>query len=260
MKSNTTNTGLYTEILQSLLDRELIATDSSILVGCAGSFDDGMFQDLGFTNVTLSNLAPDQDKLRSELHFPVLHLDIEDLASEDESYDWVVVHAGLHHCANPAAALLEMYRVAKLGILAMEPIDSGSVSLAMKLGICARYEVGSVTSKRDNVGGGLRYGGIPNLIYRFKKQQIYQIIQTAHPEYEHDYLYWPRLVVPWWRLFRKVGVSERGQSLVKTLALPFCRIPFMANNLGFVVLKPTSGSGILQPWLERLGDGEIRMK
>jgi ubiquinone/menaquinone biosynthesis C-methylase UbiE len=44
--------------------------------------------------------------------------DAEQLSFEDEAFDYVFVHAGLHHCASPHRALLEMYRVARRGIMA----------------------------------------------------------------------------------------------------------------------------------------------
>ena len=254
------NSSLYREVLGSLLEKGHITQSSSILVGCAGSFDASILEELGFTHVTLSNLAPDQDKLQAELSYPVVSLDVENMQIEAESHDWVIVHAGLHHCANPSNALLEMYRVAKVGIVAIEPIHSTLASLAIKAGVCAQYEVGSVAVKDGQAMGGLRYGGIPNLIYRFDRHMVYQTIQTAHPEYEHEYLLWPRLVVPWWRVFRKFALPEKGQEMVKGLARPFCKIPLIANNIGFAVLKPSDSSGSLQPWLEEDSENGFRMK
>ena len=250
---------MYAEILRSLLEKGLLSKSSSILVGCAGAFDDSVFQEVGFTNVTLSNLAPDQDKLRAELHYPVAHLDVEAIDAKDKSYDWVVVHAGLHHCANPAAAVLEMFRVCRVGIMAVEPVDSSLTSLSMKFGLSQRYEVGSVVDKEGGQGGGLRFGGIPNLIYRFNPSVVRKIINTAYPEYVHQYIFWPRIVIPWKRLAQRNRFVAMVLPWFRSCVSLVEKSNVLANNLGFAVLKPDPETSELHPWLERRGD-EIRIK
>jgi len=48
----------------------------------------------------------------------------ESLSYPDESFDYVVIHAAIHHASSPHKVLTEMYRTAKIGVLAFESRDS----------------------------------------------------------------------------------------------------------------------------------------
>ena len=245
---------LFRELLRRLLSSGALRRNMKILILCAGDIDRDLFRQFGFENVTLSNLEKNLDPKRF-LPFATLSLDVEKIDLPNESFDWCFVHAGLHHCAIPQNAILEMYRVARIGVGACEPIDSLLVRASMQLGLSQRYEIASVIDKLEFRGGGLRYGGIPNWIFRFSRREVIQTIQTAHPETRHRYLFLERLVVPWERFHRKWSPKATIVRVMSPFLRLVRRVPLFANNIAFVVFKPKLPED-LQPWL-KITNGEI---
>src|ERR1051326_3514810 len=96
-----------------------------LLVAAGGAADRDVLRSLDFSDVTISNIADappaDYEPYRHEVH------DVEALDVDDSSFDWAIVRAGLHHCRSPHRGLLELYRVARRGILALESRDSALV-------------------------------------------------------------------------------------------------------------------------------------
>ena len=66
--------------------------------------------------------------------------DAERLPFADRSIDLVYVHDGLHHLADPVAALREMARVAAHAISVNEPARAGLTALAVRLGLAQERE------------------------------------------------------------------------------------------------------------------------
>jgi SAM-dependent methyltransferase len=66
--------------------------------------------------------------------------DAENLNFPDRSFDLVAVHDGLHHLEDPERALREMARVARLGVVIMDPADAAITRLAVWLGIAEDVE------------------------------------------------------------------------------------------------------------------------
>ena len=104
-----------------------------MLVVAGGGADRDAFLAAGFENVTISNI---DDSGADDAYAPYAwsYADAEALPFDDGSFDWAVVSAGLHHCASPHRALLELYRVARRGLLAIESRDSLLMRLALRLG------------------------------------------------------------------------------------------------------------------------------
>ena len=106
----------YRSILQEGLSQGWLNQNMSILVVCGGRFDRDFLLKFGFKNVTISNL--DVRMTGNEFApYSWSFQNAENLGYQDESFDVVIVHEGLHHCSSPHKALLEMYRVSKKGIL-----------------------------------------------------------------------------------------------------------------------------------------------
>ena len=151
----------YSETLRRLLNDGWIGLNSSVLVVCGGGYDRDVFHGLGFRRVTISNLDSRLDSRRDGSEFapyPWSLQDVERLRFEDGAFDFVVVHQGLHHCHSPHRGLLEMYRVARRGMLAFEPRDTRLVRLGVRLGFGQEYEIAAVA------GNGLRAGGVSLLL------------------------------------------------------------------------------------------------
>ena len=127
----------YSETLRRLLNDGWMGLDSSVLVVCGGAYDRDVFYGLRFRRVTISNLDSHLDSRmdgREFAPYPWSSQDVERLGFEDGAFDFVVVHQGLHHCHSPHRGLLEMYRVARRGVLAFEPRDTRLVRLGVRRG------------------------------------------------------------------------------------------------------------------------------
>src|SRR5262245_49203576 len=119
----------YHEVLEQLLRAGVMLTDMEVLVLCGGDTDRTVMRGCGFHNVVISNVS--QPQCESAPFFSCQQ-DAERLTYEDESFDFCVVHNGLHHCQSPHRALGEMYRVARKGILFFEPYDNLVTRLGVK--------------------------------------------------------------------------------------------------------------------------------
>src|SRR5580704_18111082 len=184
----------YSETLRRLLDDGWLEPDSSVLVVCGERYDRDVFQALGFHNVTISNL---DSRISGDefAPYPWSRQDVENLRFEDGANDFVVVHQGLHHCHSPHRGLLEMYRVARVGVLAFEPRETKLVRLGVRLGFGQEYEIAAVA------GNGLRTGGVgnsatPNFVYRWTEREIEKTIRTFNPAGRAEVRYFSALRVP----------------------------------------------------------------
>jgi SAM-dependent methyltransferase len=235
----------YSETLRRLLNDGWIGLESSVLVVCGGAYDRDVFHGLGFRQVTISNLDSRIDG--SEFApYPFSLQDVESLGFADGAFDFVVVHQGLHHCHSPHRGLLEMYRVARRGVLAFEPRDTRLVRLGVRLGFGQEYEIAAVA------GNGLKAGGVgnsatPNFIYRWTEREIEKTIRTFSPAGRGEFRYFSALRVP----------EERMRSMKNRLVagslgalLPVVRLfakvfPGQSNCFAFAIAKV----GELHPWM-----------
>ena len=122
-------------------------TNSKILVIGADTLDEEMFKKLGFSNVTYSNLNLNKNK---DSNF--LNLEMQNLSVESESFDYCVAHACVHHSSKPHNSILEMYRVAKKGVLVIEANDCFLVRLACKLKLAEEYEHSAIRKNKTHGG------------------------------------------------------------------------------------------------------------
>src|SRR5688572_9627207 len=129
----------YSETIRALG----LPKDASILVVCGGQHDRDCLLNCAFSNVTISNL---DERITGNEFYPFTWSfeDAEGLTFQDGSFDFVFVHAGLHHCASPHRGLTEMYRVARKAILAFEARDSLLMRFAVRLGRVPMYEACAV--------------------------------------------------------------------------------------------------------------------
>jgi SAM-dependent methyltransferase len=83
-------------------------------------------------------------------HFDVTFLvaDAEHLAFADHSFDIVAVHDGLHHLDNPDRAIREMARVARHGVLILDPAEAALTRVAILAGIAVEVEEAGNQVKR----------------------------------------------------------------------------------------------------------------
>lgn len=240
---------LYSRILGNLISGGIVTTQMSVLVVCGGETDKEIFQQLGFSDVTISNL--DSRMTGKEFEpYKWSYQDAERLTFPDNSFDLVVVCAGLHHCYSPHRALLECYRVAKQCAVALEARDGFLSRIAVRLGVVDEYEVTAV------VGNKLQFGGVantpvPNYIYRWTEREVTKTIASCAP-------YTPPRVL-WFHEFAPPFAVLRQRKTLKGLFILWIAYPVLwlitrvfksqCNLLGFAVLKPDL-SRELFPWLK----------
>jgi SAM-dependent methyltransferase len=247
----------YSSVLRKLLEEEILAKNMKILITAGGVKDRNRFLELGFNDVTVSNI----DKRMNEasfLPFKWSFQDVENLTFKDGEFDICAVHHGLHHCSSPHRGFAELYRCSKCGVLVFEGIDNLITRAGRLLGIGEEYELAAV---RDN---DFRYGGfkntsIPNFVYRWTDREVYKTAAVLDPVAKPDIKYFYGLELPLNRLKNK---KARLPFLIASAAYPFLFILFaifhkvFGNRYAFFIKKPDI-SKVHFPWL-RYEEGRIK--
>lgn len=247
-------TGFYKEVIDRLIAHGVLNHRMKILVVCAGRVDKDVLHECGFRDVVVSNL---DDRARGHEFAPFQwsRQDAERLTFEDRSFDFAIVHSGLHHCRSPHRALLEMYRVSKKGLLLFEPYDNLTTRLGVRLNIGQEYEHAAVFYN-DCSHGGVTNSPVPNYVYRWTQREIVKTIAASAPHVRHAFKFFHQLRIPWTQL---KGRKKRIFLFAAVFALPVLRLlaflsPKQCNNFAAVVLKPEVPQD-LQPWLLTGADG-----
>lgn len=154
---------------------------SSILVLGAGNLDKEIFKSLNFESVKLSNISNNDNLDKLDIH------NLHDLNIKDNSYDYCVAHACIHHSSKPHNALLEMYRVSKKGILIIESTDSYLSRIACFFKLSEEFEVSAVKKNIDF--GGVDNTKIPNFVFRWTEREIYKLFSSYKPEIKHSIIF-----------------------------------------------------------------------
>jgi SAM-dependent methyltransferase len=235
----------YVQVLQSARQAGALRPDDRVLVVCGGAKDEASLREAGLSHFEISNISGDQV------------IDTENLPYPDGSFDTVIVHSGLHHCASPHRGLLEMHRVARRSVILFEPADSLVTRVGQKLGIGQTYEFAAVADNGLHCAGW-RNTSVPNWVYRFTASEIRQTINCAAPFGPHHFRFHYRTRIPWTQL--KMRRNKLPLALA-CLAAPFLRLldaigPVFSNNIAAVIVKPELPAQAF-PWLE-LKDGRFQ--
>jgi SAM-dependent methyltransferase len=230
----------YTSTLSQLRNGPL-SQDDTVLVVCGGARDAQKLREIGIRHGVISNL----DTEVSYAPYDWSHQDAEALTFADRQFDWAVVHAGLHHCASPHRALLEMCRVTRKGVLVIEARDSLLVRLAVRMGLTVDHELEAVALSGWNAGG-VRNSGVPNYIYRWTEREVMKTIESAYPQRANDIRFFYGMRLPLQRLKMSGPVKRAAGHVLGALAKAFQAIaPRQCNCFGFVVLHTPK----LKPWM-----------
>ncbi len=243
----------YEEVVRDLLHTGVLNPEMEVLVLCGSETDKAVLQGCGFERVVISNVD-ERSKPQEFVPFQWRHEDAERLSFEDESFDFCIVHSGLHHCHSPHRALLEMYRVARKGLLLFEPYDNLVARLGVRLNFGQEYEHASVWDNECHQGG-VGNTEIPNYVYRFTEQEIIKTINCNAPYAKHDIRFFHKMRVPWKQLRLR---RNKTRYYIVRLAQPVLKLlelcaPKQGNNFAALVLKPDL-PGALHPWLRQEGD------
>ncbi|HJQ70068.1 MAG TPA: methyltransferase domain-containing protein [Blastocatellia bacterium] len=246
----------YSSLLQKLLDKGFLTKEMSVLVVCGTTKDKTVFADLGFTNVTISNLdtrEPD-DQFAP---YAWSYQDAENLSFPDAHFDFVAVNAGLHHCHSPHRAMLEMYRVARRAILVIEARESLLLKLAIRLGLAEEYEVCNVVTEGLDFGG-VRNSLIPNFVYRWTEREVTKTIASYAPQAEPYVRFYYDLKFP----FGSLVDRNRFYLLLAIALYPLAKLasklfPKQSNLFAFAIKKPRIPEELF-PWL-KIEDNNIAL-
>ncbi len=240
----------YAKIVRKLVGRGMMSNSDRVLTVCAGPADREVFLNEGFEQVLISNLdhhagVKDYAPYSWELQ------DAEALTFEDSTFDWVVVHAGLHHCASPHKALCEMLRVARKGILVFEARDSPLVRCGVYLGFTTDFET-QCLALTDGKVGGYRDTIYPNYVYRWVEREVVKTVNSFIPQFEHLFSFHYGYRIPIRVLKMSPRFSIRLVAYLFQFLVPIAQIvaPKMGNEFAFTVSKV----GPLRPWLKLEGE------
>jgi SAM-dependent methyltransferase len=241
----------YSEVLSEIIgDRK-----ASILVCGGGSTDKEVLEELGFTNVTISNLDERMDSGKWT-PFEWKFENMESLSFKDGSYDYVITHATIHHASSPHKALTEMYRVAQKGVLAFEARDSITMRFLKLFRFADTYEQAAVYYN-DCKYGGVNNSDIPNYIFRWTEREVEKTIKSYAPYAEHRFCYrYGTAISGPHELEKKGGIKSLFFTTVRPLFVLLAKVfPRQQNMFAFYIEKPTLPD-MLFPWL-RWNNGDI---
>ena len=245
----------YLATLEWLLKQRILTPEMKVLVVCGGELDRDVLRQLGLRTVTISNLETNRDT-KNYAPFDSDTQDVEALTCEEGEFDFCIAHNGLHHCLSPHRGLLEMFRVARKGIIVFEPRDSFLTRCGVRLNFGQDYETAAVAANRG-VAGGVRNTAIANYVYRWTEREIEKTMSSFCPWGRSRFIYRYALRIPWARLemMNKRGFLWLVRVLQPALQLFFRCFPKQANGFAFIVLKPQVPED-LRPWLE-FRDGNV---
>ena len=237
-------------VFDELVDDGLVSPDDHILSVCGGSNERDLFAGLGFTDVIISNLDENPNNADTA-PFEWSRQDAQALSYDDNSFDWAVVVDGLHHCASPHRGLVELYRVARRGVIAVEARDSALMRLAIRSGLTGEHEIEAVVV-HQGLAGGLNNTAIPNYVYRWTEAEFEKTIRSFDPTGEHTFRYRYGLHLPWEAADLR---RSRSKHMVLLVAGPVLRAVTRVwkkecNSIAMVAVKPTE----LWPWLRTDGN------
>ena len=233
----------YEEVLSKLVATGVMSKDDKVVVLCGGSGDAIALAEVGMSNALISNLDDRYDGYCAPYEWK--YLDAENINLEDNSVDWAIAHHGLHHCASPHRAVMEMARIARKGILAFEGRDSLTMRLGIRAGMVPDYEIYAVVLEGGSTGG-LRNGPVPNFVYRWTEREVRKMIESAYPGTQNDIRFFYGLRLPDERM-RMSGAAKRFAYQVARLVIRtvFGVARSQGNEFAFAFIK----SQAEKPWL-----------
>jgi SAM-dependent methyltransferase len=246
----------YLDTVRRLLGEGWLRPDDDVLVVGGGPADRDVLDAAGLRTVTITNLDERSDP---DAYAPFVwsRQDAEDLGYLDGAFDVCIVHQALHHCRSPHRALIEMYRVARRGIVAFEPHDAALTRLGVRLGVGQRYERAAVACN-DGTHGGVRNTEIPNFVYRWTEREFQKTLASFDPRGDPHLRSFYDLRIP--------GAAARFRSgparVVGRAAVPAARLvarvsPRQGNAIA-VVADKVDPAVDLHPWLVAR-DGGVRV-
>lgn len=212
----------------------------SILVCGAGVSDAKVFLDLQYTNVTMSGMDFTEGNTGD---YTLVCENAESLSFADNSFDFCVMHASIHHTSLPHKVISELYRVSSQGVVFVESRDSFLIRLTQRLYLTEEYEV-----KGTYPGMGVNGTEFPNYIFRWTEREVMKTIKCFEPRYSHEFKF------KYGSNFPDGKNSKRSIRLLLKFMYPLFKL-FTAvfpkqQNLFAVFIKKQHDPERLKPWLK----------
>jgi len=197
--------------LNKMLNKNRISLDNKkVLIASSGSGVDAHYLkrlykgiQLYFSDINLASM----EKLHSNFKKGTAALsDNHYMAFKDNSFDFVFIAASIHHLKEPIRGLYEFIRIAKEGVIVIEPNDSWLVRFFEFFGWASEYEV-----EHDNY------------VYRFNKRDIHKIAKALFYDYDFSMFF---------------AIHKKARTAIEYLILK------LLNGLGNL-LCPSQGNYIL---------------
>lgn len=240
-------------VISELLADGTISRSDTVIAVCAGKREHELFSAYDFEHVVISNIY-EQEHIDWSPSYSWSCQDAQSLSYDDGSFDFAFVADGLHHCSSPHRAMVEMYRVARKGIIVIESRRSFLMKVANRLGLSPEYEVEAVVGS-ELERGGVNNTAIPNYIYRWTEDELMRTIKSYDPRGRHRVRFFYELNLPYeladWKKSKvKLNLVRVFDPLVRGVTRVFKK---QCNTLAMVVLKPAVPRD-LWPWLRLEGD------
>jgi ubiquinone/menaquinone biosynthesis C-methylase UbiE len=186
---------------KNCIKKYLKEKNKKILVIGSSHKDILVFDSLNFTNITHSNLLPSETTRafgNNENYMKILKknkidlIDMRKIPYTNNSFDFVVTNASIHHCSQPHLAFIEMLRVAREKIIIIEARDSMMIRVASKLKLSEEIEFSSIDkNSNDENLGGVDGSSVPNFVYRWTEREVYKLTKSYQPlnNYKISYEY-----------------------------------------------------------------------
>ena len=234
------------QFYQKAISKFIPDKQANILVVAGGKNDALVLNNLGYTNVLISNITP--TPLYPVAPYPYCQENAEQLSFPDNSFEYVIVCAALHHLAQPHKGLLEVYRVAGKGAIMLEATDNTLMNMMVGMGIAEDYEQSAV-QRQHNHAGGTNNTEVPNYVYRWKAREIEKTIKSYAPHAKHTIQMMYGLTLPY--------TMEMANKWYYNL-FRFCLnailwfAPAQKNLCCAYIAKPTIPQD-LHPWINNTG-------
>ncbi len=142
-----------------------------------------ILKNLGYTNFSVTYHDIKEEKNLQDFGFEInknlFQADVRNLDFKNQSFEYVVTNATLHHVDLPHKSITEMYRVAKKGVLIIESNDSLIMKIACKFKFAEDFEISSIDLKNNS--GGLLDTGVPNYVYRWNEREVIKTLKSYDP-------------------------------------------------------------------------------
>lgn len=169
---------------------------TSALTVCGGSGMDAEFLARAGARVVSSDISLGASRRVRErcrrygVEITPVVADVEHLPFEDQAFDLVLVHDGLHHLDRPDVGLAEIARVSRRWVSVTEPARSAATNLAVRVGLALqREEAGNVVARLSpaEVASSLRARGFRPLVadryamyYRHEPGPVSEILSRRY--------------------------------------------------------------------------------